>query len=72
MAPSGILAQSRGTSVVMLVSYGLWLLFQIKTNGHMFKEPPKRSLARNSMKRAAKAFANIGAASAAASGGDFH
>lgn len=48
--PGGILAQSRGTSVVILISYGLWLLFQLKTNRSMFREPAKPSLKRKSSK----------------------
>ncbi|KAI9860339.1 MAG: hypothetical protein M1813_006228 [Trichoglossum hirsutum] len=36
---SGILAQSRGTCVIVITSYGLWLLFQLKTNRSMFNEP---------------------------------
>jgi Ca2+:H+ antiporter len=42
ISPHGIVAQSRGTSVVIMISYGLWLLFQLKTNREMFEEasPP--------------------------------
>jgi Ca2+:H+ antiporter len=75
--PGGILAQSRGTSVVILISYGLWVLFQLKTNQSMFREPAKPSLKRPSLKRkleieeggAFRGIAQIGAATVAASGG---
>ena len=75
--PGGILAQSRGTSVVILISYGLWLLFQLKTNRSMFREPAKPSLKRPSLKRkleieeggAFRGIAQIGAGTVAASGG---
>ena len=36
-----LLAQSRGTSIIILFSYGLWLLFQFKTNTKMLLEPQK-------------------------------
>jgi len=71
--PGGILAQSRGTSVVISISYGLWLLFQLKTNRSMFREPAKPSLKRKSSeiegREAFRAIAQIGAGIAAASGG---
>lgn len=38
----GILSQSRGISFVILVSYVLWLVFQLKTNRAMFEEPVKK------------------------------
>ena len=40
-SPNDILSQSRGTSVIILISYGLWLFFQLKTNTSMFDEPPR-------------------------------
>jgi Ca2+:H+ antiporter len=36
ITPSGILSQSRGTAVIIMISYGLWLFFQLKTNRAMF------------------------------------
>jgi Ca2+:H+ antiporter len=36
--PSGILAQSRGTAIVIMISYALWLIFQLKTNRALFDE----------------------------------
>ena len=39
-----ILIQSRGTSIVILISYGLWLLFQLKTNVKIFDEPQAPAL----------------------------
>jgi Ca2+/H+ antiporter len=38
-----ILHQSRGTAVVIMISYGLWLFFQLKTNSSMF-DPPSPSV----------------------------
>jgi len=67
---------SRGTSVVILISYGFWVLFQLKTNRSMFREPAKPSLKRPSLKRkleieeggAFRGIAQIGAGTVAASG----
>lgn len=75
-SPEGILAQSRGTSVVIIVSYILWMHFQLRTNKAMFEAPSKRGLARKSSKigegAASKAIATIGAGTSAATGGRVH
>lgn len=42
-SPAGILAQSRGTSVVIILSYGLWLVFALKTNRELFRERSRHS-----------------------------
>ena len=38
-----IILQSRGTSVVIIVSYGLYLFFQLKTHRAMFDQPVKKT-----------------------------
>lgn len=42
-SPHDIMIQSRGTSVVIMLSYALWLFFQLKTNRSMFDVPPAPS-----------------------------
>ena len=57
----GILAQSRGTAVVIMVSYVLWLIFQLKTNREMFTVPDQKpSVPRNPQKDTAKALTHAG------------
>lgn len=57
-----ILQQSRGTCVVMLLSYGLWLHFQFYTHADMFhvlgQKAPPREIERGTVK---KGLATIGA-----------
>jgi Ca2+:H+ antiporter len=69
----GILAQSRGISVVILISYGLWLVFTLSTHRAMFNEPSPKASKRPARVRddgaAARGIAAIGAGNAAASGG---
>ncbi|KAJ5725250.1 uncharacterized protein N7483_006607 [Penicillium malachiteum] len=36
----GILAQSRGTSIIIMISSGLWLLFDLKTHRELWDTPP--------------------------------
>ena len=73
----GILAQSRGTSVIILISYGLYVLFQYFTNRALYsdagsiispkaKERPGVKLGEGDTVRA---LAATGAAAAAAAGG---
>ncbi|KAF2123242.1 hypothetical protein BDV96DRAFT_639781 [Lophiotrema nucula] len=75
--PDGIVAQSRGTSVVILISYGLYVLFQYFTNRALYsdeasitspkaKERPGLKLGEGDLLRA---IAATGAAAAAAAGG---
>ncbi|KAI9727628.1 MAG: hypothetical protein M1828_005856 [Chrysothrix sp. TS-e1954] len=66
-----ITSQSRGTSIIILLSYMLWLVFQ-HTNGELFRDPdnptPKARLGPASRPyegEALKGIAQIGAASAA-------
>ena len=39
---------SRGTSIILLVVYGCYLLFQLKTHAKMYNEPSKKSPKRHS------------------------
>lgn len=41
--PEGILAQSRGTSVVILISYVLWLIFSLKSHRALFGAPSQKA-----------------------------
>ncbi|KAF2024657.1 hypothetical protein EK21DRAFT_104520 [Setomelanomma holmii] len=69
----GILAQSRGISVVILVSYALWLRFTLFTHRVLFDEPTRKAPRLLSAKRkegeAMRGIASIGAGTAAAAGG---
>jgi Ca2+:H+ antiporter len=69
----GILAQSRGIAVVILVSYGLYLVFTLKTNRMMFDEQSLKSWKRPSRAvaegAAARGIAAIGAGTAVSGGG---
>ena len=73
----GILAQSRGTAVVIMFSYGLWLFFQLETKRAMFDEPskksPKTAHGRREKGDTLRGIATIGAgAGAAAVGGSIN
>lgn len=73
--PGGIVAQSRGSSVIILVSYVLWLFFQNKTHKYMFASTPKpaQPWTKPVLKgEANRGVAAIGAGSAAAVGGQIH
>ncbi|KAF2808959.1 uncharacterized protein BDZ99DRAFT_509377 [Mytilinidion resinicola] len=75
ISPAETQAQSRGTCVVILISYALWLIFQLKTNRSMFNEPSrpiskaKKPLGTIDRGAAQKGIAQIGAGTAAAVGG---
>lgn len=68
----GILAQSRGISVVILISYVLWLVFTLSTHKEQFNVPSmkaaKRAISRKGVD-ASRGLAAIGAHTAATSGG---
>jgi Ca2+:H+ antiporter len=72
----GILAQSRRISVVILISYVLWLAFTLVTHRSKFNEPsmkvPKRPARTLPEGAANRSIAAIGAGGAAATGGSFH
>jgi Ca2+:H+ antiporter len=69
----GVTPTSRGTCVLLLVVYGCYLLFQLRTHTLMYNEPskktPKRSTGKRDAGEAAKGIAMIGAASGAATAG---
>ncbi|WPH00035.1 Hypothetical protein R9X50_00285800 [Acrodontium crateriforme] len=69
----GIIEQSRGTAVVIIVSYALWLLFQLRTHRELFSEPtqlaPKRKTSKKEHGEVFKGFAFMGATSGATAGG---
>lgn len=70
---AGILAQSRGTAVVIMCSYVLWLFFQLKTNRALFdqvgEKAPKAKSHRKEPGDALKGLATIGAGAGAAVAG---
>lgn len=41
-SPEGIASQSRGTAIVIMISYVLWLLFQLKWNRELFENSEKK------------------------------
>ena len=64
---------SHGTAVILLIVYGCYLLFQLKTHVEMYNEPsqkvPKRKSSKLEDGAAERGVAAIGAGTAAASGG---
>lgn len=70
---SGVAPASRGTAVLLLVTYGCYLYFQLRTHADIYNEPsaksPKKPSRKKSLGEAKKAFATIGGASAGTSGG---
>lgn len=71
-SPKSIVSQSRGTSVVIILSYMLWLLFQLRTHRDAFVEPAKKAKTRNLSldidSNIARGIATIGAGTAATAG----
>ncbi len=65
-----ILRQSHGTSVVMLFSYGLWLVFQLHTHSEFYEPSPKGEKRELDPGTTQKGLAKIGAAYAATRGSD--
>ena len=68
ISQADILRQSRGTCVTMLMSYGLFLLFQLKTHREMYNEPSEKSEKPLESGLASKGIAAIGGMSAATTG----
>ena len=63
---------SRGTSIILLVVYGCYLFFQLKTHVTMYNEPSKKSPKKTSKVdegAALAAMAKVGGSAAASSGG---
>lgn len=48
---AGILAQSRGTAIIIIFSYSLWLIFQLRTHRDMFHEPTAKAPKKPSSRR---------------------
>lgn len=46
-----IVIQSRGTAIVSMLSYGLYLFFQLRTHTKMFTEPSKKAERRHTMEK---------------------
>ncbi|KAF3039513.1 hypothetical protein E8E12_004695 [Didymella heteroderae] len=67
---------SHGTAVILLIVYGCYLLFQLKTHVEMYNEPsqkvPKRKSSKLEDGAAERGVAAIGAGTAAASGGNIN
>ncbi|KAL9624590.1 MAG: hypothetical protein Q9160_001255 [Pyrenula sp. 1 TL-2023] len=59
---SGILAQSRGTAIIVIISYGLWLIFQFKTHREMLAAPSQKAPKREPKEKgeASKGIAQMG------------
>lgn len=67
-SPSGILAQSRGTAIIVIFSYGLWLIFQFKTHREMLTAPAQKAPKRNKIKEKGDASRGIAFVGASLSG----
>lgn len=72
----GVLKQSRGSSIVLLICYGLFMYFQLRTHVDMYNEPsqkvPKRPTGKKEQGETLRGIASMGAGSAAATGGRIH
>jgi Ca2+:H+ antiporter len=64
---------SRGTAVILLVVYGCYLFFQLKSHASMYNEPSKKSAKRRTSKKeegdTLRAMVGLGGQAAAATGG---
>lgn len=59
ISPANLVRQSRGAAFMLLLSYGLWLLFQLKTHTEIFQKPSEKVEKRAGVVQAAS---KIGAA----------
>lgn len=70
---TGVAPLSRGTSILLLITYGCYLLFQLSTHATMYNEPsqkvPKKQSGRKEPGEVMRGIATMGAGTAAASGG---
>ncbi|KAF2838674.1 calcium/proton exchanger [Patellaria atrata CBS 101060] len=70
---TGVAPLSRGTSVILLLVYGCYLFFQLKSHVHMFNEPSQKVEKRKRNKiedgSTQRGIASIGAGNAATAGG---
>jgi Ca2+:H+ antiporter len=73
VSPQEILTQSRGTAIIIMLSYLLWLVFQLWTNQEVFTEPsqkvPRLPFGTVQSGQAVRALATMGAGTGAATGG---
>ncbi|KAA6409369.1 MAG: sodium calcium transporter [Lasallia pustulata] len=65
---SNITALSRGTSVLLLLVYGAYLFFQLKTHADMYNEPSQKVERRQTKKDIRAGLAKVGAGMAGTSG----
>ncbi|KAM0717443.1 hypothetical protein Q7P37_007295 [Cladosporium fusiforme] len=69
----GVAPLSRGTAILLLVTYGCYLFFQLSTHASMYNEPsqksPKNKSSRKESGEVMRGLATMGAGTAAASGG---
>jgi Ca2+:H+ antiporter len=69
----GLLAVSRGISVIILISYGLWLFFTLLTHRKLYDAAPPKAMDRlrrdHKEREAMQDCATVGAGSAATNGG---
>jgi Ca2+:H+ antiporter len=69
----GVAPVSRGTAILLLITYGCYLLFQLSTHATMYNEPskkvPKKQSGRKESGDVMRGIATMGAGTAAASGG---
>lgn len=74
VSEGGIIAQSRGTSVIVLISYALWVIFQPKTHRNAFENEVTTSHPEPGPKEGATPLnlSIMGAGAAAAVGGAVH
>ena len=68
--PGATLQLSRGTAILLLIIYGCYLIFQLKSHASLYNEPSKKAEKRNSPKPAKKGIAQMGAGIAASMGGE--
>ena len=65
-----VVKQSRGTAIMLLLSYVFWLIFQFKTHRETFNAPSQKAPLKNYPKgTTTRGIARIGAATAAMAGG---
>lgn len=71
---SGVAPTSRGTAVLLLVTYACYLIFQLRTHVDMYNEPgqksPKKPKGKKDAGEALKSLAHMGATSAKPAGGE--
>lgn len=73
---TGVAPLSRGTSVLLLITYGAYLYFQLSTHATMYNEPsqkvPKKQSGRKESGDVLRGIATMGAGTAAVAGGEIN